>query len=91
MNLDTAGEYRSALINLRGRLNEPGGGRRSEALRPGVTMEQVEAALQRLEQGTYGVCRGCFLVIPRGELLKRPYAERCGRCQARSSGGGGLR
>ena len=48
-----------------------------------MTLRQLEAALQRLEQGTYGICRRCFLVIPRGELLKQPYAEVCARCQTR--------
>ena len=82
MNVDPAGEFRSALMKLKARLDEPGHARQSEAWRHGVTLEQVEAALRRLQEGTYGVCRGCFLVIPRGQLFRRPHAERCDTCQS---------
>lgn len=82
MNVDQTGEFRSALIELKARLSGPES-RRNAALQRRVTLPQLEAALQRLDQGTYGICRRCFLVIPRGELLKQPYAEVCARCQAR--------
>ena len=86
MNLDTSGEFRSALINLKARLKEPAA-RGSKVPSRRAILQQVEAALQRINQGTYGICRGCFLVIPRGELLMHPYTEFCGRCQTRSTAG----
>lgn len=86
MNLDTIGEFRSALINLKARLKEPAA-RRSKVPSRRAILKQVEAALQRINQGAYGICRSCFLVIPRGELLMHPYTEFCGRCQTRQTAG----
>lgn len=86
MEVDTTGEFRSALVNLKGRLNEAGPSNRLiPPSRRRAILEQIEAALQRLEQGTYGICRRCSLVMPRAELLMRPYAEYCPNCQARKA------
>ena len=46
-------------------------------------MSQVEAALRRLDAGTYGDCAGCGEPIPLQRLLVQPAAERCAACQAR--------
>ncbi len=86
MVLDTADEFRSALINLKERLRKPASKKHKVPGRRAI-LQQVEAALERLNQGTYGICRGCFLVIPRGELLMHPYAEFCGKCRARQTSG----
>ena len=82
MNLDISGEFRSALIKLKAQVRRPAA-RGSRAARRPTVLQQIEHALERLSQGTYGICRGCFLVIPRSELLRSPYAEYCARCQAR--------
>ena len=82
MNLDTAGEFRSALAKLKVQVSRPAL-RRSRTPKRSVLLQQIEGALERINQGTYGICHGCFLVIPRSELLKRPYADYCARCQSR--------
>jgi RNA polymerase-binding protein DksA len=44
-------------------------------------MEQVEAALHRLDQGIYGDCLDCGEPIALLRLLAQPAAERCADCQ----------
>lgn len=46
-------------------------------------LEEVDAALLRVEQGTYGVCESCGRDIPTARLEVRPYARRCVVCAAR--------
>lgn len=43
----------------------------------------VKSALQRLERGTYGLCRQCGGEIPARRLEALPWAERCVSCEAR--------
>lgn len=43
-------------------------------------LEQVDAALARVDDGTYGVCAGCGKKIPQGRLQIRPFAEYCVAC-----------
>lgn len=43
----------------------------------------VRAALQRIEQGSYGQCIGCGKDVPPGRLEARPDAARCVACQAK--------
>lgn len=45
---------------------------------------QVEAALQRLDAGTYGDCPDCGKPIPPERLRVQPAAERCTPCQTAS-------
>ena len=45
-------------------------------------VEQVDAALRKLEDGTYGLCTDCELEIPTDRLLAVPYALRCADCAA---------
>lgn len=42
----------------------------------------VENALQRLENGTYGLCQQCHEAIAPRRLEALPWAERCVRCEA---------
>ncbi len=42
---------------------------------------QVERALQRMKQGTYGVCEGCQCKIPVARLNALPYSTTCIKCQ----------
>ena len=46
-------------------------------------MREVEAALHRLDTGTYGDCDGCGEPIPLERLLVQSAATRCAECQAR--------
>lgn len=43
--------------------------------------EQLEAALQRLDQGEYGDCTDCGIAIPVQRLRAAPATLRCARCQ----------
>lgn len=43
--------------------------------------EQVERALERLREGTYGICEGCGRRIPEARLQYQPAATRCVDCQ----------
>jgi DnaK suppressor protein len=46
-------------------------------------LQQVEAALQRLDKGTYGKCVQCGATIEPARLRVLPYAALCVRCQER--------
>ena len=45
---------------------------------------EIDAALERLEAGTYGICLRCEKPIPAERLEILPYAGRCVGCQQRS-------
>ena len=82
MNLDISGEFRSALTKLKVQAAGTALRARIPAKRSAL-LQQIKLALERINQGTYGICHGCFLVIPRGELLTCPYTEYCARCRSR--------
>ncbi|GAB4128068.1 TraR/DksA family transcriptional regulator [Thermopirellula anaerolimosa] len=42
---------------------------------------RVEKALQRMEEGQYGICEGCGCSIPMARLTALPYATLCIKCQ----------
>lgn len=44
-------------------------------------LRQVEAALARIEAGTYGLCIDCGMDIPPARLQAAPEAPRCIACQ----------
>lgn len=44
-------------------------------------LRQVDAALRRLEAGTYGLCLDCGMAIPAARLHAAPDAARCISCQ----------
>jgi RNA polymerase-binding protein DksA len=45
-------------------------------------LRQIEAALDRMEDGSYGVCSVCALDIAAARLQANPAAERCIVCQS---------
>ena len=45
-------------------------------------LRQVKAALQRLDEGTYGDCADCGEPIALGRLMVQPAALCCAPCQA---------
>ena len=45
---------------------------------------QVDSALAKLENGTYGVCESCGESIPVARLEVLPYATKCVSCAART-------
>jgi DnaK suppressor protein len=47
------------------------------------TLEQIEDALERVEDGYYGVCEQCEAKIPKARLNVIPYATLCVKCAFR--------
>lgn len=45
-------------------------------------VEQITAALNRLDAGTYGRCTGCGREIPAARLDALPHAAACIECQS---------
>lgn len=43
-------------------------------------LEQINAALRRMDEGTYGTCTACGEAIDARRLEARPYASLCMRC-----------
>jgi len=46
--------------------------------------EQIDEALLRLEDGTYGICEDCGREISEERLQAVPFARRCIQCQAKA-------
>jgi DnaK suppressor protein len=46
---------------------------------------QIDAALGRIEQGTYGICKACSEPIHDGRLEAIPFAEMCISCAEKAS------
>ncbi len=44
-------------------------------------LSQIERALRRMKQGTYGLCEVCQAKIPVARLNALPYSTTCVRCQ----------
>jgi len=47
-------------------------------------IEEIDAALERLDAGEYGTCPRCGEPIPAERLEILPYARHCVRCRQRS-------
>lgn len=45
------------------------------------TLAKIESALERLEQGTYGLCAVCHTEIAQPRLRALPFAVRCKDCE----------
>ena len=50
------------------------------------TLELIEAALERIEAGTYGSCEECGGRIPKMRLNAIPYTPYCVKCAAKLQG-----
>jgi DnaK suppressor protein len=46
------------------------------------TIDEIDAALDRIAEGTYGACVHCGVDIPTERLEFRPFATGCVTCQA---------
>ena len=55
------------------------------------TLNEIESALARIEEGEYGVCASCGVTIPRARLEALPWARVCVHCAERSLNPNGLR
>ncbi|MCA9149598.1 MAG: TraR/DksA C4-type zinc finger protein [Planctomycetales bacterium] len=49
-----------------------------------TTLTKIESALERIEDGSYGVCEECELPIPKTRLNAIPYTPYCVKCAAKS-------
>jgi RNA polymerase-binding transcription factor len=52
-------------------------------------LANIERALVRIKNGTYGECEGCGAKIPLARLNALPYATSCINCQRAAETGGG--
>lgn len=50
-------------------------------------LAQIESAIERIRQGTYGVCEVCNGKIPLARLNALPYAKNCIECQRAAESG----
>lgn len=44
-------------------------------------LKEIQAALRRLDEGSYGLCMGCEKSIPKKRLAALPWAAHCVVCQ----------
>ena len=47
-------------------------------------LDDIEAAIQRIDEGSYGLCVDCKKAIPRKRLEVLPFARRCLACEGQS-------
>jgi RNA polymerase-binding transcription factor DksA len=79
---DCAHQREQALAECAQSVPDPVAQRRAADLQ--VTLGEIDAALARIEDGTYGRCAGCGTEIPEERLELRPFASRCVACTAAS-------
>lgn len=48
------------------------------------TVREINGALERIEDGTFGICEGCEKAIPKTRLQAIPYARCCVSCQRKN-------
>ena len=48
-----------------------------------ATLNAIDTALQRIADGSYGLCLTCGIQIPTARLHANPTADRCVACQER--------
>ena len=51
------------------------------------TLDQIEASLERIEDGTYGQCEECGVKIPKTRLNAIPYTMLCVKCASQQEQG----
>ncbi len=44
-------------------------------------LNMIDAALQKIKEGTYGICEECSKAIPMKRLAAMPHARLCIKCQ----------
>ena len=50
-------------------------------------LREIEDALARIDDGTYGVCEGCDKKIPKARLKALPFVRNCIQCQRENEKG----
>jgi RNA polymerase-binding protein DksA len=61
------------------------------ASRDGAYLNQIEEALRRISEGTYGICRVCDKPIPHPRLEAVPTTKICVGCKEATENGGARR
>jgi DnaK suppressor protein len=51
------------------------------------TLDKIEAALERIEDGVYGECEECGVKIPKTRLNAIPYSTLCVKCASQMEHG----
>jgi len=46
-------------------------------------VEQLDAAIERIDEGSYGICEDCEENIPMGRLKALPFTTLCVKCKSR--------
>jgi RNA polymerase-binding transcription factor DksA len=77
---DCVRQREAALAECAQSVPDPVAQRRSADLL--VTIDEIDAALARIEAGTYGRCTRCQAEIPEERLELRPFAGTCVACTA---------
>jgi len=54
----------------------------------GETLREVDEALRRIENKTFGICDACGKAIPKGRLAAMPHAKFCIACRNKQEEGG---
>ena len=75
---DCVQQREEALAECAQSVPDPVAQRRSADLQR--TIAEIDAALARIEAGTYGACDRCGAAIPEERLELRPFAGRCVAC-----------
>ena len=75
---DCARQREEALAECAQSVPDPVAQRRSADLKE--TIEQIDAALARIDAGTYGACTKCGTAIPEERLELRPFSATCVAC-----------
>ncbi|MBM4078713.1 MAG: TraR/DksA family transcriptional regulator [Planctomycetes bacterium] len=52
-------------------------------------LRAIDAALEKMKQGTFGLCEGCQKPIAKARLEAVPYAKLCIECKRKEESGGG--
>jgi RNA polymerase-binding transcription factor len=50
-------------------------------------LSEIDAALKRIDDGTYGICTNCGQEIPLARLEANPWASLCIDCKRKAEGG----
>jgi DnaK suppressor protein len=48
------------------------------------TLDRIEGAMERIEDGTYGLCENCGVRIPKKRLDAIPYTSMCVKCASQT-------
>jgi DnaK suppressor protein len=54
----------------------------------GETLREIDEALERIDEGTFGICTECEKAIPKGRLKAVPHARYCVGCLEKQEQGG---